>query len=84
MAVAVTTSADNTACVWELPAGALRCRLAKHIDNVNTCCFTPDGQLIITASNDNTAIVWRSADGASIAVLEGHAGEHDCEAKSGC
>ncbi|HEX5748684.1 MAG TPA: hypothetical protein VFZ09_20760 [Archangium sp.] len=55
-------------------SGGVLVRELEHKRPVTAIAFSPDGQLIATASRDKTARVWRVADGARIALLEGHLG----------
>jgi len=60
----VTTSADNTARIWQLSDGSWRFRtLTGHTGMVMSAAVSPDGKLIVTASSDYTARVWRLSDG---------------------
>jgi WD40 repeat protein len=58
-----TTSADNTARLWDLhdlhhpnPLGAL----TGHTSSVTSVAFSPDGHTLATASTDNTAHLWET------------------------
>jgi WD40 repeat protein len=52
--------------------GSLRQVLTGHIDEVDTCAFSPDGQLILSASRDKTLRLWDVASGQTVHELTGH------------
>ena len=39
---------------------------------VECCCFSPDGSLVLSGSHDNTVKVWRTHDGSLVNTLQGH------------
>ncbi|MCI0575684.1 MAG: WD40 repeat domain-containing protein [Chloroflexi bacterium] len=66
----VTTSADNTARLWDADGHPLAV-LEGHSALVTMAAFSPDGARLATASEDGTARLW-DADGYPLAALEGH------------
>jgi WD40 repeat protein len=75
--VAVTTSDDHTARVWNLTTGALRNTLIAHDGWVTAVvCTKVDGAAVaVTISRDETACVWDVATGSLRARLTGHEAE---------
>ncbi|MFJ4931585.1 WD40 repeat domain-containing protein, partial [Streptomyces sp. NPDC088736] len=63
--LAITTSIDGTAIVWDIVSGARRHTLTGHTDAVIAVAVVqgPDGPLAITTSIDGTAIVWDLHEG---------------------
>ena len=57
----VTTSADNTARIWDTDGNLLK-TLAGHQDTVRNANFSSDGNSIVTASNDGKVKVWNIED----------------------
>jgi WD40 repeat protein/serine/threonine protein kinase len=53
-----TTSQDQTARIWTIPAGNLVDSSIVHQGPIRTVAFSPDGKLLVTASADNTVRVW--------------------------
>ncbi|MGW0801190.1 hypothetical protein ACWD3G_41460, partial [Streptomyces sp. NPDC002692] len=72
--LAVTTSSDESAIVWDLATGTLRHTLTGHTDMVTAVAVAqgPDGPLAITTSEDERAIVWDMISGARRHTLMGH------------
>jgi hypothetical protein len=68
----VTSSADNTARIWDVASGRELVRLSGHRNIVGVATFSPDGRYIATASADNTARVWDAATGYQVKLLSGH------------
>jgi len=65
----VSTSADHSAKVWEMPSHKCLFTLRGHTDNVFSAAFSSDGSRIITGSNDGTARVWDAADGRLLSTV---------------
>lgn len=68
---AITTSRDNTACIWRLEDGQLYARLVGHTDDVLKARFTPDSLKVVTGSKDNSVRIW-TFEGVPIATCLGH------------
>jgi WD40 repeat protein len=66
-----TTSADNTARIWEAATGMLEHALAHH-QRVGSVAFSPDGRWLATTSADNTARIWEAATGMLEHALAHH------------
>jgi WD40 repeat protein len=62
----VTSSADNTACVWDTTSGQRVAGPFNHAAEINIAVFSPVGDLVVTASKDKTARVWDAHTGASL------------------
>jgi WD40 repeat protein len=74
--VAITTSRDGTARVWDLATGHTTITLTGHTRQLTGVATTTlDGRPVaITTSDDDTARVWDLRTGYTIAVLTGHTG----------
>ena len=46
----------------------------SDVSQVECCCFSPDGSLVLSGSRDNTLKVWRTHDGSLVNTLQGHTG----------
>ena len=59
-----TGNYNNTAIIWDAKTGVqIGEPLKGHSSNVNSVCFSPDGNKIVTGSYDNTAIIWDAESG---------------------
>ena len=65
----LTTSADNSAKLWDAASGKLLTSFA-HQDEVFQAEFSSDGARILTASRDKTAKLWDAASGKLIVSFE--------------
>jgi WD40 repeat protein len=59
-----SASRDKTAKVWDLdnlnaPSRLFRKGDKGHTHSVNTCAFSPDGELLVTAGDDSKIILWK-------------------------
>ena len=70
--LALTSSRDNTARVFEVASSKELQVLSGHTNMVNSAVFSADGKLALTASEDNTARVFEVATGKELQVLVGH------------
>jgi hypothetical protein len=70
----LTTSADQTARLWEAASGKELAVLRGHEDRVSSAVFSVDGARVLTVSEDETARLWEAASGKELAVLRGHEG----------
>ncbi len=70
--LAVTASADGTACIFDIARGTLLQTLSGHADEVASAHFSHSGKLILTASGDKTARIWEVSTGALLRTLSGH------------
>ena len=59
--MAVTTSADNTARVWDLSTGRSQ-HTSTHGQMLNHAVFNRDGTLLVTLGDDDIAKVWTVGD----------------------
>jgi WD40 repeat protein len=64
----VSTSADNTACVWTLKGEQKYC--ITHEDDVTDALITNNGTLLITASRDGSVRFWDFANGTPQDVFQ--------------
>jgi WD40 repeat protein len=82
----VTTSADDTARVWDAVTGKPGTPFIKHRNPVHHACFSPDGRRIVTGSgpmglpgrdagaDDGEAQVWDAATGKPVTPPLRHRG----------
>ena len=68
---AVTTSADETAKVWDLRDGSMLFQLAGHSGNVIAAAFSDSGDRIATLGEDGTARLWDARTGRRLAQPAG-------------
>ncbi|MGH3721840.1 MAG: pentapeptide repeat-containing protein, partial [Pseudonocardiaceae bacterium] len=69
-----TTSADQTARLWDSTTGEPLLTLTGHTDGVWGVAFSPDGTRLATTSFDGTARLWDSTTGEPLLTLTGHTG----------
>jgi WD40 repeat protein len=61
--LAVTTSADNSARVWDLSkTPAVEIQKLEHTQMLNGAVFNPSGTLLVTLGDDDVAKVWTVGD----------------------
>lgn len=74
----VTTSADNTAYLWDLTDNKLTWKLSEHSGDVVGASFSPDGKFVMTLSiQDGTARIWDAATGERVYVVAArHSGQN--------
>jgi WD40 repeat protein/tetratricopeptide (TPR) repeat protein len=73
----VTSSTDNTACVWNVKTAAYKVLvLKKHTADVVQAAFSSDGQRVVTAGMDGAAIVWDARTGSDLAILPHNGSVH--------
>lgn len=70
----LTSSADRTARLWDVPSSSCVHTLKGHCDEIGATAFSTDARHIITASWDSTAKVWDSESGTCLSTLRGHQG----------
>jgi WD40 repeat protein/serine/threonine protein kinase/tetratricopeptide (TPR) repeat protein len=68
----VSTSADQTARVWDVKTGRQRVCFRGHRQEVMQARFSPDGRSIATTSVDETVKVWDAETGDVLHTLRGH------------
>ncbi len=71
LAVAGSTSDNNSVKLWNLRLGREVARLRGHIRAVYAVAFSPDGKLLASASQDGTVRLWDTATGQERAVFRG-------------
>jgi WD40 repeat protein len=59
----VVVAKDDTAQIWDLPAGQPLPLALPHRADVNYAAFSGDGRSVVTVAWDRTARVWDAADG---------------------
>ena len=70
----VTTSADETARVWDTSIGKSLATLQGPKGEFWNADFSPDGNFTVTANQDNSAWVWDTHSGQVVTQLKGGAG----------
>ena len=65
----LTSSADNTARLWEVHSGKLLHTLRGHTAGVTSAAFSPDGKRIVTGSRDKTTRLWDVQTGKELCQL---------------
>ena len=61
--------------VWEASTGVeVRAFSAPMDVDINSCCFSRDGRLLVSANSDRTLTIWDISSGNAINHLLGHAG----------
>lgn len=68
----VTSSADETARIWQTRTGLLDVELAGHTNQVMYATFSPDSQQLITTSHDRTIIYWQASNGRQLGRYWAH------------
>ncbi len=70
----ITSSADNTAKVWDIVNERELFTLVGHDNDVMDATFSPDGTQIASGSVDETIRLWDAATGQQTAKMEAHEG----------
>jgi WD40 repeat protein len=52
---------DRSCRLWDLHTGECLQALEGHTDEVFSCAFNYEGDVVITGSKDNTCRIWRAA-----------------------
>jgi WD40 repeat protein len=65
---------EAEAALFSALSGYQELAVLRHEDAVTRGAFSPEGNRVVTSSIDQTARVWNTADGKSLAILEGHKG----------
>lgn len=71
-----TASADKTAAVWRIARDGqteLVTVLARHMDDINSIAWMPDGDHLICVSEDGQATMWQARTGAFVTKVGSHA-----------
>jgi WD40 repeat protein len=62
----VTSSFDETACIWNAETGQLLHQLKGHKGKVRSAAFSANGNLVLTSSDDLTVRIWDAISGDSL------------------
>ena len=57
-----SVSTDNTLQCWDAEEGAHLQMLTGHTDEVFSCSFSPQGNVLVTASKDGNVSLWGTDD----------------------
>ncbi|HRW07830.1 MAG TPA: hypothetical protein P5121_22165 [Caldilineaceae bacterium] len=68
----LTSSADDTARIWDAATGAELVRLDGHTSYVYQATWSQDESKILTHSDDHTARIWDATTGGELVRLDGH------------
>lgn len=71
----VTTSADNTARLWNADTAAAMKTLSGHTDHVLSAAIHPDGATLATGSYNGEIRLWKIPDGTAIRDFSGSPGK---------
>ena len=71
----VSSSADRTIKLWNLPTGELRTTLSGHSNQVLSVALTPDGQTLASSSWDRTIKLWNLPTGELRRTLSSRSNE---------
>ena len=67
----LTSSADNTAKIWDAQSGLLLVEFRDENSQVISASYSPDGEKVLTAG-DSTARIWDAVSGELLIKLKGH------------
>jgi RNA polymerase sigma factor (sigma-70 family) len=67
-----TGGRDNTARVWDVPAGKLRHALTGHHNWIETLTFSRDGKALAVSGQGGLIRLWNAQTGADACPLPGH------------
>jgi len=68
--MAVTSSFDFTARIWDVATGAALHILTGHTGVVASASFSPDDTMVLTTSSDGTVRLWDTQTGIQLQVFE--------------
>jgi WD40 repeat protein/serine/threonine protein kinase len=71
----VTSSSDNTACVWDAATGQRVAGPFVHAAEINFALLSEDGRFVVTTSKDKTARVWNVATGVPVTAPLPHSND---------
>ncbi|MYF64401.1 MAG: T9SS type A sorting domain-containing protein, partial [Rhodothermaceae bacterium] len=65
-------SYDNTIRLWDIATGQELLRLVRHIHDVNSVVFSPDGTQLASGSDDHTIRLWDLITGEELRRFDRH------------
>ncbi|MDV2993228.1 MAG: Serine/threonine-protein kinase PknD [Chroococcidiopsis sp. SAG 2025] len=68
----VSSNADASIKIWDLPTRTLRRTLVGHADTVWSVAISPNGKTLVSGSKDRTIKIWDLRTGALRRTLLGH------------
>ena len=51
--------------IWDITQNRMRVVFKRHMDEVNSIAFSPDGRSFVSGSDDNSVRIWNIRDGSS-------------------
>jgi len=63
---------DNIINLWDVSTNAFIRPFKGHIKQINSICFSPDGNYILSGGDDNVMKLWNSDSGTCVKTFTGH------------
>jgi WD40 repeat protein len=76
----LAVAAGPDVVIWDVTNHSQHGRLGGHVKQVNSVCFSPDGNQLLTGSNDGTVRLWDAATFRQRTVFDWETGRVRCVA----